>query len=98
MRTKWLQLQCATNPARIRRDTGRCRKAQVLLSPVYDSAIEGFDTADLKDAKALLEGLRPLQMRHRPLAFYEPPSPTDVLVSGKSAGRILVGSYLEFSR
>ena len=29
-----------------------------LLAPVYDWFTEGFDTADLKDAKALLEELR----------------------------------------
>ncbi len=29
--------------------------ARVLLEPIYDWFTEGFDTADLKDAKALLE-------------------------------------------
>ncbi len=50
---KWLQLRCATNLARIWRDTGRRKKAQDLLSPVYDCFIEGFDTADFKDARAV---------------------------------------------
>jgi predicted ATPase len=32
-------------------------KARDLLAPVYDWFTEGFDTQDLKEAKALLEGL-----------------------------------------
>ncbi len=34
------------------------RKADDLLFPVYDWFTEGLDTADLKDAKVLLEGLK----------------------------------------
>jgi hypothetical protein len=33
------------------------REAHDLLAPVYDWFTEGFDTPDLKDAKALLDGL-----------------------------------------
>ena len=36
---------------------GRRGQARALLAPVYDWFTEGFDTADLKDAKALLEEL-----------------------------------------
>ena len=54
-RMKWLELRCATDLARIWRDTGRRRKAHDLLSPVYDCFTEGFDTADLVEAKALLD-------------------------------------------
>jgi predicted ATPase len=39
-----------TNPKR--------REARGLLAPVYDWFTEGFDTADLKDAKALLDELK----------------------------------------
>jgi len=43
--------------ARLRRDQGRCAEARNLLAPVYGWFTEGFDTADLKVAKALLEEL-----------------------------------------
>ncbi len=43
--------------ARLLRDQGRGEEARALLQPVYDWFTEGFDTADLKDAKALLEEL-----------------------------------------
>ena len=37
--------------------TGRTAKAHDLLAPIYGWFTEGFDTADLEDAKALLDGL-----------------------------------------
>jgi predicted ATPase len=37
---------------------GKNKEAHDLLAPVYDWFTEGFDTKDLKEAKALLEGLR----------------------------------------
>ena len=39
------------------RDQGKRDAAHDLLAPVYDWFTEGFDTLDLKDAKALLEEL-----------------------------------------
>jgi predicted ATPase len=42
----------------LRRDQGRRAEAYDLLAPVYAWFTEGFDTADLKDAKALLNELR----------------------------------------
>jgi tetratricopeptide (TPR) repeat protein len=51
------ELDTATNLARLLRDQGRSDEARALLQPVYDWFTEGFDTADLKDAKALLEEL-----------------------------------------
>ena len=36
---------------------GKVQQARELLAPVYGSFTEGFDTRDLKDAKALLEDL-----------------------------------------
>ena len=39
------------------RKQGRIAEAREVLAPVYDWFTEGFDTADLKDAKALLEEL-----------------------------------------
>jgi predicted ATPase len=46
------ELRSATSLARLWRDQGRD-----LLAPVYGWFTEGFDTADLKDAKALLDEL-----------------------------------------
>jgi predicted ATPase len=43
--------------ARLRRDQGKRHEARELLAPVYGWFIEGFDTRDLKEAKALLEEL-----------------------------------------
>jgi len=39
------------------RDQGRSADALAFLQPVYDRFIEGFDTADPKAAKALLDAL-----------------------------------------
>ncbi len=43
--------------ARLWADQGRRAEARDLLAPVYAWFTEGFDTADLKDAKALLDEL-----------------------------------------
>ena len=43
--------------ARLWRDQGKRQQARELLTPVYGWFTEGFDTRDLKDAKALLEQL-----------------------------------------
>ena len=43
--------------ARLWRDQGKSGEARELLAPVYDWFTEGFDTPDLKDAKALFDGL-----------------------------------------
>ena len=44
--------------ARLWRDHGRRGDAHALLAPVYGWFTEGFDTADLKEAKTLLDELR----------------------------------------
>ena len=51
------ELRAATSLARLWRDQGRHNKAHDLLAPIYGWFTEGFDTADLKEAKALLDGL-----------------------------------------
>jgi predicted ATPase len=51
------ELRAATSLARLRRDQGKRPEARDLLAPVYDWFTEGFDTPDLKDAKALLDQL-----------------------------------------
>jgi predicted ATPase len=43
--------------ARLWRDQGKLQQARNLLAPVYGWFTEGFDTRDLKEAKALLEQL-----------------------------------------
>jgi predicted ATPase len=45
------------NMARLWRDQGKRDEARELLAPVYGWFTEGFDTLDLKEAKALLEEL-----------------------------------------
>jgi predicted ATPase len=50
-------LRAATSLARLLRDQARSDQARELLAPVYDRFTEGFDTADLKAAKALLDDL-----------------------------------------
>jgi predicted ATPase len=54
---KSLELRAATSLARLWRDQGKRCEARDLLAPVYGWFTEGFDTADLKDAKALLDEL-----------------------------------------
>ena len=43
--------------ALVKRVTGKEQQARELLAPVYEWFTEGFDTRDLKEAKALLEEL-----------------------------------------
>jgi predicted ATPase len=52
-----LKLRAATSLARLWRDQGKVQQARELLAPVYGWFTEGFDTRDLKEAKALLEQL-----------------------------------------
>jgi predicted ATPase/DNA-binding winged helix-turn-helix (wHTH) protein len=52
------ELRTAASLARLLRDQGRSEEALALLQPVYGRFTEGFDTADLKAAKALLAALR----------------------------------------
>jgi predicted ATPase len=54
---KLWELRAAASLARIRRDQGRRAEARDLLAPVYGWFTEGFDTHDLKQAKALLDEL-----------------------------------------
>jgi len=51
------ELRAATSLARLWGEHGRRAEARNLLAPVYGWFTEGFDTADLKDAKALLDQL-----------------------------------------
>jgi predicted ATPase len=51
------ELRAAMSMARLWRDQGKRDEARTLLAPVYGWFTEGFDTLDLKEAKALLDEL-----------------------------------------
>ena len=54
---KSFELRTATSLARLWQQQGKRQEAYDLLAPVYGWFTEGFDTADLQEAKALLEAL-----------------------------------------
>ncbi len=54
---KGAQLQAVNSLARLWREQGKPQQARELLAPVYSWFTEGFDTRDLKEAKALLDEL-----------------------------------------
>jgi predicted ATPase len=51
------ELRASMSLARLWRDQGKVSEARELLAPVYGWFTEGFNTRDLKEAKALLEEL-----------------------------------------
>jgi predicted ATPase len=51
------ELRAAMSLARLWRDQGKRQQAHELLAPIYGWFTEGFDTLDLKEAKALLDAL-----------------------------------------
>jgi predicted ATPase len=52
------ELRTATSLARLRVEQGRAAEARVDLESVYSQFVEGFDTADLVEARVLLDSLR----------------------------------------
>ena len=54
---KWWELRAAMSLARLWQQQGKQIEAYELLAPIYGWFTEGFDTADLQEAKALLEEL-----------------------------------------
>src|SRR5262249_36919748 len=56
-RAKSWELRAAMSMARLWRNQSKPAQARELLAPVYGWFTEGFDTLDLKEAKALLEKL-----------------------------------------
>ena len=54
---KSLELRAAMSLSRLWQQQGKRAEAQALLAPIYGWFTEGFDTADLQEAKALLEEL-----------------------------------------
>jgi predicted ATPase len=57
MSAKAWELRAATSLARLWRDQRKRAEARGLLAPVYGWFTEGFDTQDLKEAKALFDEL-----------------------------------------
>ena len=57
MGAKLWELRATTSLARLLRDRNRRDEARMMLADIYNWFTEGFDTADLKDAKALLAEL-----------------------------------------
>ena len=54
---KFWELRVANDLARLWRDQGKRDEARELLAPIYNWFTEGFDTIDLKEAKAVLAEL-----------------------------------------
>jgi predicted ATPase len=54
--TSW-ELRAAMSLARLWQQQGKRAEARDLLAPIYGWCTEGFNTADLQEAKALLEEL-----------------------------------------
>ena len=51
------ELRATTSLARLLARQSRCDEARAMLADIYNWFTEGFDTADLKEAKALLDQL-----------------------------------------
>ena len=51
------ELRAALSLSRLWQQQGKCVEAYDLLAPIYAWFTEGFDTADLQEAKTLLEEL-----------------------------------------
>jgi predicted ATPase len=54
---RWLELRAVMGLARLWRDQDRRAEAHQRLATIYDWFTEGFDTADLQEARALLDEL-----------------------------------------
>jgi hypothetical protein len=57
MGAKAWELRTTTSLARLLASKGHRDEGRMMLAEIYNWFTEGFDTADLKDAKALLEEL-----------------------------------------
>jgi len=52
-----MELRAAMSPSRLWQQQGKKEEARQLLAEIYGWFTEGFDTTDLKEAKALLDTL-----------------------------------------
>ena len=55
--SRFLELRACVTKARVWRDRGLQDDAREIVAPIYRWFTEGLDTIDLKEARALLEGL-----------------------------------------
>jgi hypothetical protein len=78
---KLWELRAAASLARLRRDHRRA-EAHELLAPIYGWFTEGFDTPDLKEAKALLDELN--SVREHVRGSHRKPKPADALRRARS--------------
>ena len=62
-RARAFELRASMSLARLWRDRAKPQQAREILAPVYGWFTEGFDTLDLKEAKALLDGLLRISSR-----------------------------------
>jgi predicted ATPase len=84
------ELRAATSLARLLRDHNRSTEAIALLAPVYNRFSEGFETADLKAAKALIDGFYNSKgISQSPLIDASPETATIVELSPATARRRL---------
>ena len=73
------ELRAATSLVRLLRDQNRSAEAIALLAPIYNRFTEGFETADLKAAKALIDGLYNTEGASRSPLMDAPPKTAAIL-------------------
>jgi predicted ATPase len=83
-RAKSLELRAGTSLSRLWANTGKASEAHALLSAIYDGFTEGFDTADLSDAKSLLDQLERRARTSREHRVSKAPSGAQGGVAGAS--------------
>jgi predicted ATPase len=84
------ELRAAMSLVRLLRDQNRSAEAIALLVPIYNRFTEGFETADLKAAKALIDGFYNTEETSRsPLTDASPKTAAIVELSPRTARRRL---------
>src|SRR6202035_5080415 len=73
------ELRAATSLARLLRDQNRSTEAIALLAPIYNRFTEGFETADLKAASALIDALNNTEGTSRLPLMDAPPKNAAIL-------------------
>jgi predicted ATPase/DNA-binding winged helix-turn-helix (wHTH) protein len=84
------ELRAATSLAKLLHDQNRSTEAIALLAPIYNRFTEGFETADLKAAKALIDGFYNSKGTSRSPPMDAPPkTPVIVELNSRTARRRL---------
>jgi predicted ATPase len=81
------ELRAATSLARLLRDQNRPTEAITLLAPIYNRFTEGFETDDLKAAKALIDGFYNTEGTSRSPLMDAPPKTAAILELSSGAAR-----------